>query len=95
MPKTVSRSKYHKGWLPIGDSRWRVETVDNGKFVVLGEVFVKGTVVSREMDSHGGVKGYEPKDIAERLAVKKWPYKSLILTETELILRCSKRGEKK
>jgi len=95
LPKTAGRSKYHKGWLPIEDSRWRVETVGNGKFVVLGDVSVKGVAVSREMNSHGAIKGYEPKDIAEKLAAKKWPHKTLILTEIELILRCSKRGEKK
>jgi len=70
--QTEGEAKYHKGWLPIPDTRWKVETIENNEFVCLGEIFVSGKLVAKEMDAHRSIKGYEPQDIAEQVAHKKF-----------------------
>lgn len=73
-PQTEGESRYHKGWLPIADTRWKVETLDkDGNFVTLGTITVLGKTVGKEMDDHQSIKGYEPYDIAEHEASMKFP----------------------
>jgi len=76
------KSFYNKGWKKIHDTYWDVSTISKGRFVKIGTVKVSGSVVSREMDSHHSIKGYEPKDIANKLAHKKWgkKYNPLIIS---------------
>jgi hypothetical protein len=64
---------YKTGWLPIPDTRWKVETIVNGRFKTLGIITVKGSVVGAEMDAHKTIKGYEPCDIAHKIAGQKFP----------------------
>jgi hypothetical protein len=71
-PQTKN-SKYHKGWIPIPDTTWIVEVVDSG--AVLGQVIVSGELVGEEMDKHESIKGFEPCDIALKLAHKQFPNK--------------------
>lgn len=72
MSQSEANAKYHKGWLPISDTRWKVETVENGEFVTLGEILVSGKLVAEEMDAHRSIKGYEPHSIAMNEASKKF-----------------------
>jgi len=68
-------NKYHKGTIPIPDSKWKVYTIakDGISFKYLGEIFVSGKTVSKEMDARKSIKGYEPYDIAKQIAHKKFP----------------------
>lgn len=79
MDKT--ESKFTKGIIPISDTRWKVFTVRNDEIVEIGEVFVSGKRVSKEMDEHQSIKGYEPYDIAERLASRKYPKANPLIIE--------------
>jgi len=72
MEQSESKGRYHRGWLPIPDTRWKVETLENGKFVTLGEIFVSGKLIAKEMDDHRSIKGYEPYDIAKSIAREKF-----------------------
>lgn len=57
------------------NTRWIVETIDKSglKFVKVGEVFVSGRLVDREMVRHRSIKGHEAYNIAKRIAEKKFP----------------------
>lgn len=79
MDKT--ESKFTKGTIPISDTRWKVFTVRNNEIVEIGEVFVSGKRVSKEMNDHQSIKGYEPYDIAERLTSKKFPKANPLIIE--------------
>jgi len=65
-------SRYFEGTIPIKDSRWKVWTISEDKFVEVGEVYVSGKVVLQEMRSHQSIKGYEPHDIAMKIAYQKF-----------------------
>jgi hypothetical protein len=77
----LSRSRYRKGTIPIDDTCWLVETVKDDKFVKVGVVGVFGKTVSREMDSHKSIKGYEPYDIAKKIASRKFKVNPVIVSE--------------
>jgi len=81
MSQSKANAKHHKGWIPIPDTRWKVLTIEKDKFVEVGEVFVSGKKVAREMDSHRSIKGYEPYDIAKQLAHQKYPKANPIVIE--------------
>ena len=70
---THGKGRWTEGWLPIPDTRWKVETIVKGRFVTLGTITVKGSLIHKEMNDHLSIKGYEPFDIAHREARKKWP----------------------
>jgi len=74
--KGIITPKFHKGWLPIPDTEWKVETIskDGMSFVYIGIVKVSGKRVKKEMEDHQSIKGYEPCDIAKRMAHKKFPH---------------------
>ena len=76
-------AKYIKSTLAVPDTVWTVEAVGRLRFRKLGEVTVKGSEVSREMDAHRSIKGYEPVDIARRKAAKQWPGRALCILEKE------------
>jgi len=64
--------KYFKGTIPIPDTKWKVWTIVEDKFVEVGEVYVSGKLVAEEMRSHRSIKGYEPSDIAMKIAREKF-----------------------
>ena len=73
--KTIqSEAKVHywKGTKPIPDTKFRVWTIINDKFIDIGIVYVSGKVVVSEMRSHMSIKGYEPSDIAMKIAREKF-----------------------
>ena len=63
---------YVKGTKRIPDTCFKVLTVKNDKFVKLGEITVKGSYVAKMMDEHMSIKGYEPSDLARKLAYEKF-----------------------
>jgi hypothetical protein len=65
--------KYRKGTIPIEDTHWKAETVKGNEFVTLGTFTVRGSTVSRAMDEHRFIKGYEPYDIAKSRVHRKYP----------------------
>lgn len=71
--------KGRKGSIP--DTRWKVFTLKNEEFVEVGTVEVDGEFVRQEMIDHCSIKDYEPQDIAERLAHKKFPNANPIIVE--------------
>lgn len=80
----LGESRYHKGTIPIPDTCWLVETTTKKglKFRKVGIVKVSGKLVAEEMNAHMSIKGYEPMDIAEKVAHKKFPRTNpIILTE--------------
>jgi hypothetical protein len=75
------KARYWKGWKPIPSSRWRVETIANGRIVYLGEITVRGSRVAREMDEHHSIHGHEPKDVAEIVAHERFPNANPIIVD--------------
>lgn len=71
---------FSEGTELIPDTVWKVETIVNDEFVELGTVEVSGKFVSDEMNAHLSIKGYEPSDIAQKLAEKKFPNANQIVT---------------
>lgn len=88
-----SESRYHKGWIPIKDTVWKVETLKDGEFVTLGEITVKGSLVSAEMDAHQSIKGYEPYDIAQHVANEKFPNANPIIVSQVYHKRTRKHAQ--
>lgn len=76
MKQSESKAKYYKGWIPILDTKWKVETIskDGMSFVYVGKITVSGKRVSEEMNAHRSIKGYEPYDIAQKIAHEKYPH---------------------
>jgi len=65
--------KWTKGWITPPDTTWIVETTKDNDFVYVGEVFVSGAEVSKQMNEHHSIKGYMPYNLAKRKAHKKYP----------------------
>ena len=76
MKQSESKIKYRKGWIPIPDTKWKVEAIDKDgmSFTYIGTITVSGKRVSKEMNDHQSIKGYEPYDIAQRVAYEKYPH---------------------
>ena len=89
----VTEARYYKGWIPIPDTVWKVETVINDKFVKVGTVTIKGSLVGAEMDAHQSIKGYEPYDIAEKVAHRKYPKANPIIVSEIYPKRARKNGK--
>lgn len=69
----VNVYRYDKGWKPIPDSVFDVYTIEKNAFMRVGDIFVSGKVVGKEMDKHHSIKGYTPECIAKKLAKRKYP----------------------
>ena len=81
-PIKKKNDKYRSGWLPIADKVFKVETVKNGKFILLGEILVTGGEVGAEMDAAQSIKGHTHENIAGRIASERYPKtEPLIVTE--------------
>jgi len=76
-------SKYRKGCIPIPNTRWKVFTISRSglSFREIGKVFVSGKRVAKEMDEHESIKGYEPYNIAQKIAGKKYPKVNPVIVE--------------
>lgn len=74
--------RYHKGWKPIPNTKWLVETIRDNQFVRIGEIEVSGKEVSEAMDKHLSIKGYVPYNIALKKAREKYSEANpIIITE--------------
>lgn len=74
------RRVYHRGWIPIPTTYWRVETVRHGRFVTIGYIMVRGSRVAAEMDRARSIVHHEPSDIAQRMAYTRWPTQAQCVT---------------
>lgn len=76
MKQGETRSRYRKGWIPLPDTVWKVERIskDGMSFIYVGKIVVSGKRVSQEMNAHRSIKGYEPYDIAQKIAHEKYPH---------------------
>lgn len=83
MSQSEANAKYRKGNIPIPNTYWKVFTLskDSLSFVEVGKVSVSGKRVSKEMNRHQSIKGYEPHDIAHEIACKKYPRTNPIIIE--------------
>jgi hypothetical protein len=70
--QTEGSSKYYKGTISMLDTKWKVETIEDDKIIILGEITVLGKLVAKEMDEHKSIKGYEPHSIAIGEVYKKF-----------------------
>ena len=68
-----------KGCIP--DSTWRVLSLEHDEFIEIGTVTVNGEHVREEMITHRSIKDFEPQDIAESEARKKFPNAKVIVIE--------------
>lgn len=81
MRKSEYKPRYHTGTLPIHNTCWAVMVARRNRLVKIGEVKVSGKKVGHEMDVHRSIKGYEPRDIAEDIASKRFPRETFSLRQ--------------
>ena len=74
------RRVYHRGWIPIPTTYWRVEDLSTQR--TIGYIMLPGATVSREMDRARSIVHHEPYDIVHRIARSRWPGRWIWVTQS-------------